>query len=316
MSDLFGGGESSSGNNPLSSNLYEDEEHPWGAPPPPPPAAALGSTTTNTNTSTTAGGFGAGAETQSSSDLTDREALMGGFGNPSSNAYSNDLDAGFASDPYIASPFARQSSYNNGNSGEPGAGRGNASIGSSSRTAEHDDLFGRQGRDEGLSSSGYNENGNRSASSNFYGSEDQHGFGSAASNGFNSPQAPPRSAPAFGQQGSSAGQGYDKPVPQPSSAFNQRTFQSHNPSSVMPNSGPLGGHSGQDGYGAQSNGPAQLTPGYPMPQSYSTPTNYSPFARVENTRKESVEDMYGVPENFLEVEVRNPMTHGEYQEQR
>jgi len=57
----------------------------------------------------------------------------------------------------------------------------------------------------------------------------------------------------------------------------------------------------------------QLTPGYPMPQSYSTPTAaYSPFARVDslNTRKESVEEMYGVPENFLEVEVRNAMTHG------
>lgn len=300
MSDLFGGGESSSGNNPLSSNLYEDEEHPWG-----PPPATLASTT-NSNTST-GGGLGGGGETQSSSDLTDREALMGGFGNPSTNAYTNDLDGGFASDPYIASPFARQTSYNNGSSG----GRGITSVGSSSRAAEHDDLFGRQGRDEGLSSSGYGENGKRSASSNLYGSEDQHGFGSTANNGFNSPQGQPRSAPAFGQQGSSTAQGFDKPVPQPSSAFNQRTFQSHNPSSVMPNSGPLGGNAGQDGYGTQSNGPAQLTPGYPMPQSYSTPTNYSPFARVENTRKESVEDMYGVPENFLEVEVRNPMTHGE-----
>ena len=249
MSDLFGGGESSSGNNPLSSNLYEDEEHPWGAPPAP---------VASTTSTSTGAGFGGGGATQSSSDLTDREALMGGFGNPSSNTYSNDLDAGFASDPYIASPFARQSSYNNGSSGGPG---GNASIGSSSRAAEHDDLFGRQGRDEGLPSSGYGDNGNRSASSNLYGSEDQHGFGSAANNGFSSPQAPPRSAPAFGQQSSPAAQGFDRPVPQPSSAFNQRTFQSHNPSSVMPNSGPLGGHSGQDGYGAQSNGPAQLTPG-------------------------------------------------------
>ncbi|PWN89667.1 PX-domain-containing protein [Acaromyces ingoldii] len=47
-----------------------------------------------------------------------------------------------------------------------------------------------------------------------------------------------------------------------------------------------------------------------MPQSYASA--YSPFARVEslNTRKENVEEMYGVPENFLEVEVRNAMTHG------
>lgn len=42
------------------------------------------------------------------------------------------------------------------------------------------------------------------------------------------------------------------------------------------------------------------------------PTAYSPFARVEslNHRRETPEDMYGVPENFLEVEVINPQTHG------
>lgn len=42
------------------------------------------------------------------------------------------------------------------------------------------------------------------------------------------------------------------------------------------------------------------------------PTTYSPFARVEslNQRRETPEDMYGVPENFLEVEVINPQTHG------
>lgn len=42
------------------------------------------------------------------------------------------------------------------------------------------------------------------------------------------------------------------------------------------------------------------------------PTSYSPFARVETVgaRPEMNEDLYGVPENFLEVEVRNPMTHG------
>lgn len=38
----------------------------------------------------------------------------------------------------------------------------------------------------------------------------------------------------------------------------------------------------------------------------------SPFARLPTTptHKESPEDMYGVPENFLEVEVRNALTHG------
>ena len=42
------------------------------------------------------------------------------------------------------------------------------------------------------------------------------------------------------------------------------------------------------------------------------PTTYSPFARVETvgSRYDMNDDMYGVPENFLEVEVRNPITHG------
>lgn len=42
------------------------------------------------------------------------------------------------------------------------------------------------------------------------------------------------------------------------------------------------------------------------------PSSYSPFARVESTtpRMDAAEDIYGVPENFLEVEVRNPRTHG------
>ncbi|CAO1613480.1 unnamed protein product [Parajaminaea phylloscopi] len=59
-------------------------------------------------------------------------------------------------------------------------------------------------------------------------------------------------------------------------------------------------------------GSRQLTPGYPMPQGFSKDTSYSPFARVESlgARSEAPEDMYSVPENFLEVEVRNPMTHG------
>lgn len=50
-----------------------------------------------------------------------------------------------------------------------------------------------------------------------------------------------------------------------------------------------------------------------MPQGAAgSPTGYSPFARVDSlsARREAPEDMYGVPENFLEVEVRNPMTHG------
>ncbi|KAJ2720302.1 Sorting nexin-3 [Coemansia sp. Benny D115] len=30
-----------------------------------------------------------------------------------------------------------------------------------------------------------------------------------------------------------------------------------------------------------------------------------------STREQTVEDLYGEPENFLEVEVKNPMTHGQ-----
>ena len=42
------------------------------------------------------------------------------------------------------------------------------------------------------------------------------------------------------------------------------------------------------------------------------PQSYSPFARVESLdqQQETPEEMYGVPENFLEVEVRNAQTHG------
>lgn len=29
-----------------------------------------------------------------------------------------------------------------------------------------------------------------------------------------------------------------------------------------------------------------------------------------STRDQTIEERYGVPENFLEVEVRNPQTHG------
>ncbi|KAE8226946.1 hypothetical protein CF319_g534 [Tilletia indica] len=48
------------------------------------------------------------------------------------------------------------------------------------------------------------------------------------------------------------------------------------------------------------------------PQPVVPATPYSPFARVDslNTRRETLEEMYGVPENFLEVEVKNPITHG------
>lgn len=103
--------------------------------------------------------------------------------------------------------------------------------------------------------------------------------------------------------------------------FGPRAFNSHTPSSMLrsgserrvdgddarhaPNGAPPGSEVG-------AAPPRQLAPGYPMPQGFAVDASYSPFARVESlsTRQEAPEDMYGVPENFLEVEVRNPMTHG------
>ena len=88
-------------------------------------------------------------------------------------------------------------------------------------------------------------------------------------------------------------------------------FQSHTPSTLLP-SEPAGftSHTSSD-YSATA--PRQLAPGYPLPASNYTVPAYSPFARVDSLstpRRETVEDMYGVPENFLEVEVRSPLTHG------
>lgn len=242
--------------NPLQgSGMYEEEEHPWGAPPPPTTSSLHASTSNDASSSQT--GFGGERE----SGFAD----TGGFN-------SND-DAGFASDPYVASPFARQPSYTGSvdRSFDGGPSRGSRN------------LFGEDesGRD---SLEGLNTGTSRDS------------FPSTANISSVPPPAPEK--PAGGVQ--------------PSPAFANKTFQSHNPSSLMPS------HPALMSSNAQGSGPQhapQLTPGYPMPQSYSTPTAaYSPFARVDslNTRKESVEEMYGVPENFLEVEVRNAMTHGEY----
>lgn len=95
--------------------------------------------------------------------------------------------------------------------------------------------------------------------------------------------------------------------PTPGSGFAPRAFNSHNPSSLLPE------RHGDQQQQAPVDSQRQLTPGYPMPQGMAGGnTGYSPFARVDSlaSRREQPEDMYGVPENFLEVEVRNPMTHG------
>jgi hypothetical protein len=97
--------------------------------------------------------------------------------------------------------------------------------------------------------------------------------------------------------------------------FAPRAFNSHTPSSMLPNRSHDGSsHSASQGLSRVVEQPRQIVPGYPMPQGLAGGnTGYSPFARVDSlgTRREAPEDMYGVPENFLEVEVRNPMTHGE-----
>lgn len=97
--------------------------------------------------------------------------------------------------------------------------------------------------------------------------------------------------------------------------FAPRAFNSHIPSSMLPNRSHDGSsHPASQGQSRVLEQPRQIVPGYPMPQGLAGGnTGYSPFARVDSlgTRREAPEDMYGVPENFLEVEVRNPMTHGE-----
>jgi sorting nexin-3/12 len=41
-------------------------------------------------------------------------------------------------------------------------------------------------------------------------------------------------------------------------------------------------------------------------QSFQTMTGAS-------TRDQTIEERYGIPENFLEIEVKNPQTHGNFQ---
>lgn len=224
--------------NPLQgAGMYEEEEHPWGAPPPP-PASSSASTST-----------AAPSVPQRGFADEDESGFTGAA------AFGSNLDAGFAADPYVASPFARQTSY----------------TGSADRS--------------------FSGGPSRNTSNSLFG-EDR------ASNGFGSHDLPPPPP--------------EKPANLPP-AFANKTFQSHNPSSLLPS------HPATTSPNQQTMAQApQLTPGYPMPQSYATQAaSYSPFARVDslNARKESVEEMYGVPENFLEVEVRNAMTHGEYQDE-
>lgn len=215
--------------------------------------------------------------TSSSLEATTSQTGFGGErenGFADTNEYGSNEDAGFEADPYVASPFARQPSYSGAvdRSFSGGPSRNQGNLFGEAESLR--DTFG------GTSAVASRNDGYTSSTS------------------ASSIPPPPPEKPAGGVQ--------------PSPAFANKTFQSHNPSSLLPSHPAIMSNNSQGGGPSQ---PPQLTPGYPMPQSYSTPTaSYSPFARVDslNTRKESVEEMYGVPENFLEVEVRNAMTHCGY----
>lgn len=102
-----------------------------------------------------------------------------------------------------------------------------------------------------------------------------------------------------------------QPTTNPSTSASR--FQSHTPSTLLPNEHSSFAPQSSTQSSTSAAAPRQLTPGYPLPSSNYTIPSYSPFARVDSLstpRHETVEDMYGVPENFLEVEVRNPLTHG------
>lgn len=275
---MFAGEPSSSGN-PLSptyqsTSLYEDEEHPWGAPPPPP-----------SNSNAFAGSSSSTAAPIVETPVEER----------STSYYDDPSAAGFAADPFVESPFARQPSYSGGAFGRGGGGGGdgyrNGSMNSSGSTDSQRDRNGFRRDDE------------------VQGTASRIGSGAGAGTAWEDTASTP--APPAPDKGSAAGAPPTSATA--SSGFAPRPFQSHNPSSVMgtQSSSAMFGGGGGSGVG-QGQAPAQIAPGYPMPQSYASA--YSPFARVEslNTRKENAEEMYGVPENFLEVEVRNAMTHGEY----
>lgn len=130
------------------------------------------------------------------------------------------------------------------------------------------------------------------------------------------PQAPAAAAPTSPTSSQPQPQNTGFPsgittAPPPTTSGGASRFQSHTPSTLLPNE-----HSAFASHPSSTTGaPRQLAPGYPLPSSnYSVPA-YSPFARVDSlssasTRNLPPEDMYGVPENFLEVEVRSPLTHG------
>ena len=55
--------------------------------------------------------------------------------------------------------------------------------------------------------------------------------------------------------------------------------------------------------------PSSARPFASMPESDSQKVNKSFEARPQ-IKQQTFDEIYGVPENFLEIEVRNPQTHG------
>ncbi|KAK0550851.1 Sorting nexin-3 [Tilletia horrida] len=103
--------------------------------------------------------------------------------------------------------------------------------------------------------------------------------------------------------------------PQPNQS--QQQYQTQQPRPLQANQHPYGGPGPQGQFQPQRPNP-QLQQQHQHQQAQAAqapaqpPVPYSPFVRVDslNTRRETLEEMYGVPENFLEVEVKNPITHG------
>ncbi|KAE8271263.1 hypothetical protein A4X09_0g1091 [Tilletia walkeri] len=123
-------------------------------------------------------------------------------------------------------------------------------------------------------------------------------------------QQQPRQDPYYPQRSQQG-----PPGPAPPGQY-QRQFQPPQPNLHAPygaqqqqQQGPL--HARPQSHHQQQQQPPRGQQQQP-PQPVVPATPYSPFARVDslNTRRETLEEMYGVPENFLEVEVKDPITHG------
>ncbi|WWC73153.1 sorting nexin-3 [Kwoniella pini CBS 10737] len=133
-------------------------------------------------------------------------------------------------------------------------------------------------------------------------------------------------------QGYNSNQGYSSPPPQQQqNQYSSQGFQSPNVNfgqqQEWPQSPPP--QQQQSGQGYQQN-PQSAQQGYfgqggynQQPQSPPVEVTHSPFVRTDSSarltftdmarmagRPQTFDEMYAVPESFLEIEIRNPMTHG------